>query len=285
MSLFKRWNVLNYLATAVVLWGAAGPISAVEPPGLPPNADAEARAGGTIRYFTAAAIGEMRDKGDEAVRMMREAPEGWSKSPVDPNKIMTAFPALRLREGFTLRAYVYGAGGNGNGVVWAMPADAEFPEPEDCPRLESRFLKVPKPLDALDDVMDGIDGDDTAEAYLQASLLRRELKEFGARWHGIVWGTHQILDADPLVGSRDENGDPMRTPRGKPNDWKWIGSRPADWRPRVKLEVGKAIVEFYTFSGYRKESIHRYVDEYRRGKFRPKVEEKTIAEGLPGYVF
>ena len=48
---------------------------------------------------------------------------------------------------------------NGNGFVWAMPVDAEFPDPEKCPRLKNVFLEPPKPPAALDDYMDAIDGD------------------------------------------------------------------------------------------------------------------------------
>jgi len=268
--------------TMTMLIGAPLAAEAGEKP--PANRDAGAPAVAETVRFTAAKITELRDQAATLMEVPEKTPEGWSKSRVDPTKILRVFPALKLREGFTFRAYQYLAGGNGNGVVWAIPIDAEFPAPEDCPTLENRFLNVPKPLDALDDVMDAITGDDTAEAYLQASLLRRELKEFGAMWHGILWGTHYIVDADPLNAPRDEN-DPMRTPHGKSEDWKWLGPRPADWRPRVTLEAERAVVEFYTFSGYRKESVYRYVDTYRRGKFRARVEETKIAEGGPGFVF
>jgi hypothetical protein len=240
--------------------------------------------GDTVR-FTAAKIAQLRERVAELATVPDSTPEGWSKSKVDPTKLLALFPALRLRQGFTLRAYQFKDTGNGNGFVWAMPAGAEFPRPEDCPRLESHLLKAPKPYDALDDAMDAIEGTDTAETYLQASLLRRELKDFGAMWHGVVWGTHHVVDENPLKGAGDANADPMRTPMSKPKDWQWLEPSPADWSPRVTLEPGRVVVTFYTFSGYEKERIYRHIDVYRRDKYRPRVEEKVISKGAAGYMF
>lgn len=236
----------------------------------------------TVR-FKGATIAKSREQAAEIALPPEKTPAGWSKSLGNPAKMLEVFPALRIREGFTLRAYQFKEEGNGNGFVWAMPKDAEFPAPADCPRLENHFLKAPKPYDALDDVMEAIEGPDTADAYLQASLLRRELKDFGGIWHGLVWGPHYILDEDPLKKVADKNADPMRTPRTKPHEWKWLEPRPSDWAPRVTLEKDRATVTFYSYNGYEKERIYRHVDIYRRGKFRPRVEEAKIAEGKAGY--
>lgn len=264
---------------------AAPPAAATPPqkPTVPRHADAPTN-GNTVR-FTAAQVAKLREQVVERVQVPESAPEGWSKSRVDPMKVLALFPALRLREGFTLRAYQFKEEMNGNGFVWAMPVDAEFPAPEDCPRLESHFLKAPKPYDALDDAMEAIEGNDTPEAYWQASLLRRELKDFGALWHGVNWGTHYIVDADPLQQVRSENADPMRTPMTNPGDWQWLEPKPTDWTPRVTLEPDRVVVTFYTYSGYEKERLYRHVDVYRRGKYRPRVEEARIAEGQMGFMF
>jgi hypothetical protein len=248
-------------------------------------ARAHVAAGEPAARFTAEHITKLRERVADVSQVPESTPAGWSKSRVDPTKVLALFPALRLRTGFTLRAYQFKEQGNGNGVVWAMPVDADFPEPKDCPRLESHFLNAPKPYDALDDVMEAIAGDGTAEAYLQASLLRRELKDFGALWHGILWGTHFVVDADPLKSVVDENADPMRTPQTKAADWRWLEPKPSDWTPRVTLEPDRAVVTFYTFSGFDKEALYRHVDVYRRDKYRPRVEEAKIAEGASGYRF
>jgi len=45
--------------------------------------------------------------------------------------------------------------------------------------------------------MAAIEGDGSPESYIQASLLARELREFGVRWHGCDWSTQEILDKNP----------------------------------------------------------------------------------------
>ena len=71
--------------------------------------------------------------------------DGWSISDCDPNDLLRVFKALRLKSGFALHAYEYRAAGNGNGIIWAVPADAPLLAPEDCPKLEDMFLGPPKP--------------------------------------------------------------------------------------------------------------------------------------------
>jgi len=274
------------LANAADHAGAKTPPAGAESkqkPGILGNADVKQN--GDVVRFDAAKVAALRERVMEIATVPENTPDGWSKSQVDPRKLLAEFTALRLREGFTLRAYQFKEEGNGNGFVWAMPIDADFPAPEDCPRLESHFMKAPKPFDALDDVMEAIEGDDTAEAYWQASLLRRELKDFGALWHGIIWGTHNVVDDDPFRGVGTENSDPMRVPQSRPGDWKWLEPRPTDWTPRVMLEPNQVVVTFYTFSGFDKEAIYRHVDIYRRGKYRARTEETKIAEGASGYRF
>jgi hypothetical protein len=59
--------------------------------------------------------------------------------------LLRAFPALRPKEGYALRAYQYRDDGDGNGFVWAVPESAPFPDPETFPRVEGAFLQPPKP--------------------------------------------------------------------------------------------------------------------------------------------
>lgn len=76
-------------------------------------------------------------------------PEGWSISACDPNGLLGVFKALRLKAGFALHAYEFRSGGNGNGVIWPVPANAPLLDPEDCPQLEDVFLGPPKPPGAV----------------------------------------------------------------------------------------------------------------------------------------
>lgn len=245
--------------------------------------------GDTVKRFTAKQIKQWRERAAEISALPEGTPEGWSKSRVDPKKVLDLFPKLRLRKGYVLRAYVYRSDGNSNGFVWALPVDAEYPAPADCPRLESHFLKPPKPFDALDDVMEAIEGDDVPEAYLQASIFRREIREFGAGWHGVRWGFYTVIDANPWQGGAADGDDsPLSRPQSKPQQWKWVGTKPTQWSPEVRFERDRAVVTFYSYTplvGHlddnkiEKERIIFHTDTYRRGKFRPLVVEKKIAEG------
>lgn len=144
--------------------------------------------------FTAKKLTQLRRRASKAAKQPDKLPEGWFKSIVDPMDVLAVFNPLRIKDGYILRAYQCYAGGNGDGFVWAMPVDAEFPDPEDCPRLEGAFLKPPVPPSALENVMDAIDGDGSSWSYMYASLLAREFAEFGAMWHGCSWDTHYVWE-------------------------------------------------------------------------------------------
>ena len=58
-------------------------------------------------------------------------------------KLLAAFDALQIKSGYVLRAYQYRAEGNANGVVWAMPIDADWPPPTECEAVPDGIV-VPK---------------------------------------------------------------------------------------------------------------------------------------------
>jgi hypothetical protein len=235
--------------------------------------------------FSAAKIKEIREKAAKTVTTPEDTPEGWAKSRVNPNKLLDVFTPLKIRKGFVLRAYTFREDENGNGVIWAMPSNAEFPEPKDCPTLETHLLRAPKPSEALDDAMEAIEGDNSAWSYLAASLLRREFSEFGAVWHGANWSLHFVLDKDPWLAAPPKEGEPtLDRPTAKAAEWTWLEEAPKDWRPQVKVEKDRVTVTFYTYCGLEKQRLYRHTDTYKSGKLRAKVEEKPIAEGPPGFM-
>ncbi|MDY0165097.1 MAG: PDZ domain-containing protein [Thermoguttaceae bacterium] len=213
------------------------------------------------------------------------APAGWAKSEHDPNRLVDLFKPLRLRKGYVLRAYVFRENGNASGVVWAMPENAEFPEPKDSPTLENHVFNAPKPWDALDDLMEAIEGDGSEWSYMAASVLRRELREFGASWHGIEWGTHVILEDDPWKKPPAEDDFPPSRPTTPAGQWKWSAARPQHWAPTVRIEPDRVTVTFYTFTGKAPERIFRHVETYRPGRYRARVEDQLIGQGKGGFLF
>ena len=213
-----------------------------------------------------------------------ESPAGWSRSHTDPVAIVAATEVLRVKPGYKLVGYRYRAGGNGNGIVWALPASAPFPEPYECDVLEDQFAKPPRPHDATGP-MDVIEGDGSAWSYLAASLLSRELLEYGAMWHGIGWGTHEIICRDPWKNPQRPTSPLREGPHTPTEQWNWIESPPDDWRPNVKVTAAWVVVRFFTFTGMGVETIVRADDAYPANSYRPEMGLTTIGEGFEGYIF
>jgi hypothetical protein len=178
---------------------------------------------------------------------------------------------------------LFTASGNGNGVVWALPADAPWPEPDACPKCDDAF-ESPRPDGALPDYMDAIDGDGTPMAYMSASLLARELAEFGALWHGCGWSVHRILGSNPLT-EPPAASDLTDGPSDIAN-WTWKAETPREWQPVVEVDGDSVHVTFHTFSGLGEEAILRHVDVFTPGRYSFRQEEPVaIATGPVGYVF
>lgn len=223
-------------------------------------------------------INNIRSNLTEIRKPLYKSPQGWSKSVVDPNRLIDYFPALRIKTGYKLVSYQFIEDLNGNGFVWAIPCDASFPEPDQCQWLVGRsflkFFEVPKPLGALDDFMECIEGDDTPLAYLSASIFARETNEFGAIWHGCRWDTHEILSSEL------KKIDPIPYALVL-KDMK----RPVKLTPRVIVGRDTVKVIFYTYSGLNEEAVCRHVDTYKRGSYVFTTEETIVAKGQGGYYF
>jgi hypothetical protein len=256
--------------------------------------------------FPLAEMNRLRKRAVRAREITDTPPEQWSKSTTDPMALLAVFAPLWLREGYVLRAYQYRHGGDGHGVVWAMRADAVFPEPAQCrqedelpvgtylrmmaarqaePFSRSAWLSAPKPPAALNDCMAAVEGDGSPWSYLCASLLARELREFGAMWHACDWSTHIILDRNPLGDRRIGELGSLRIPSGGPEHWTWLEAEPGDWRPQVTLDAQAASVTFFTFDGLRRQVLCRHTDRYVANQYCFTTESKPIAMGPKGYVF
>ncbi|HUT79046.1 MAG TPA: hypothetical protein VM285_15210 [Polyangia bacterium] len=243
-------------------------------------------------YFTKRRFnGLFRHRGVESPRSVGvEPPDGWSKIAPDPMALLAGYPHLRLRSGLVLRAYQYRSGGNGNAVVWAMPADAPYPEPWECATDEWRFASPPRPAGVLDDFMEAVEADDTAEGYVSASIFARDCAELGAMWHGCGWSTHTILFSDPFTDKQARKWgfvvESPWPPEMARTGWCWIGPRPRRWEPRFTRAAAGPTVTFHTFSALGQESITRHVDVCPPGG-RLVSPRRTVhlAEGPGGFLF
>ena len=237
--------------------------------------------------FPITKVNALRNRAAKAPQHSDNAPDGWSISSVDPIKMLGVFTALKMKPGFVLRAYLFRSGGNGNGVIWAMPTNAPFPEPSECPRLTDQFLEPAKPPLALDDLMDAIEGDGTPWSYLSSSLFARDAQEFGAMWHGCHWSTHKILGADPCPPGRSSKrrSSDIDGPSDDPDCWTWNEAKPYEWRPSFEQVNDQITISFLTHSGLGQEAIYRNSDSFREGCYRFESESVVIAAGQGGYVF
>lgn len=106
-------------------------------------------------------------------------PDGWFASTYDANDLISVFDTLLLKPGFALRAYEFRQDLGGDGIIWAVPADASKPPPDRDSGLFGGLSHPPKPLGAVP-LMLAIEGDRSPWSFLSASILRREAAEFGA---------------------------------------------------------------------------------------------------------
>jgi hypothetical protein len=97
---------------------------------------------------------------------------------LDP--FVAAFPHLRLREGYHIRAYVlFRRGKLAGGLPFAVPADVSPPDPWSCIDY-SVATGTPQPyFDGMSVFLDALqDGPDEPEAYLCASVFARDVWNF-----------------------------------------------------------------------------------------------------------
>ena len=167
---------------------------------------------------------------------------GWFASAYDANDLMRVFDTLWLKAGFALHAYVYREGSNGNGIIWAVPADAPLIAPEECPRLDDTWLQPPRPPGAVW-LIQAIEGDGSPWSYLSASILCREAAEFGAVWHGCVWTDQTIISKPPRQtdgrDTPDDGGSTLRRQLGILMDIH-SGLLPTNWLVRTFGFLGRA---------------------------------------------
>ena len=223
--------------------------------------------------FSVDRIQSLRRAIARATRFPDNGSDGWRKSPVDPCLVLNVFRLLHLLPGCTLRAYQFRLGGNGNAFVYAMPVNSPFPEPDECPRDEFRFLEPPVPSGALSDVMAAITGDGSPESYMQASIFAREIVEFGALWHGSEWSMHEIIAANSRCLAAERQA-----------EWEWMEFAPVEWSPTVTM--GDQIVsEFYSYTILGGERLTRHVHSFQNGSYVCVASDRMIAKGPDCVVF
>ena len=211
-------------------------------------------------------------------RVSFDGPEGWSKCTLNPMAVLAFFDTLWLKPGFVLRAYQYRNCASGKGAVWALPVGASFPEPASLSPNQT-----PRPTDALDDVMEIIEGDGSPWSYFCASLLARELGDFAGYGAGVSWMTQLVLDGDPWINPNGSAHALAGQGFSSTNDgWSWKEFKPLDWSPTVYMKDDAVTVRFFSFSGFGRQRIILSEDSYRPGNYIFRRSEQVLASGPEG---
>jgi hypothetical protein len=209
------------------------------------------------------------------LKVIDEQGFGWSKSTGNPENIVKGFSQLRIKEDYKLKAYQYTEGGNGNGIVWAIPYEEELTDIRECTRLEEYFLSPPKPDFALEDFMEAIIGDKSPLSYLQASVVYHELHEYGAMWHGVSWGRDVILPVDDNMDISSYH-----------YEWEMMGEYPEFIEPHFYYnEEGNPVVVFYTINDIGTITLNRYEHTFSKEDYTLNVNKTCIATAGGGIIF
>lgn len=186
----------------------------------------------------------------------------WFVSTVNPASTLLKLPGLELKPGFRMVSYLYRMDELGAGMVWAVPEElSSTADLEAALRGCSTLAKLPKPQGALPHFMEAIVGDRSPTSFIIASILRRELQEFGAMGQRCNWGHHRLIDAIPAKVQ-----------------WVWKGEQAKDLTPKVKLLPNdQAAVEFFTCRMAAPYTIYRHVDQYPTGLYKSNGVDQSLA--------
>jgi hypothetical protein len=189
---------------------------------------------------------------------------------------------LQLNAGYRVRGSLFQNGGNGNGFLWAVKigkSNKKSPRLVGMPRPDMGLvLPALRPDDACSDTMEAITGNFSPFSYLEASILKRELQEFGASWHGLNWCTYKIL-ASPDDACRGLIGG------GGPEQWSWTARKFNDLRPRVNVKSDKVVVTFHARSDLGCAHINRFEDTFKSDSYVSTSTQTEVARGRGGFVF
>ena len=236
--------------------------------------------------FSIRRVNRLRQAAERARTDLPPIPDGWSASACRANELLRVFDALWLKPGFALHAYEYRIGGNGNGIIWAVPTDAPLLAPGDCPGNDDVFLRPPQPPRAVP-LMQAIEGDGSPWSYLSASILSREAAEFGAIWHGCVWSDQTVLSKAPRQADGLETEDRARKLTGDApvSNWTWCGAVPPLWKPTYADKGTTRQVVLHIHNPVEREEIYRATDTYPAGSYDGETETTVLCRGEGGFVY
>lgn len=185
----------------------------------------------------------------------------WLVSTVNPASVLLKLPGLWLKPSYRLVGYLYRAAPEGAGLIFALPETLSTTAHLQKALASSTIASPPQPEGAMPSFMTAIDGDRSAASFMVASLLRRELQEFGAMGKRQTWSHHRLIHALPT------------------QPWQWRSEIPKDWLPKaIVMPDGQAAVEFFSCQIGRQDVVlYRHLDRYPAIGYQATSLDKAIA--------
>ncbi len=186
----------------------------------------------------------------------------WFISSMDPGAALLKLPGVTVQPGYRLVTYLHRTPADGIGITWAVPeAMSTTAQLETALTAKCDLQHPPKPAGALADLMEVIRGDGSPQSFLIASLLRRELREFGTLGKFCNWTHHRLINAVP--------------PQVK---WDWKAKQPQDFSPKVLVYPDqKVAIEFFTCRVTAPVAIFQHVDQYAPNQYKAASADRAIA--------
>ncbi|HEY9858787.1 MAG TPA: hypothetical protein V6D16_04715 [Candidatus Obscuribacterales bacterium] len=186
----------------------------------------------------------------------------WFVSAVNPAATLLKLPGLKLKPNFRLAGYLYRVPEGGVGSIWALPEEfSTTAHLEKALASSGDRTQPPQPSGALADFMEAVEGDRSASSYLVASILRRELQEFGVLGKYCEWSHHHLINAIPPQ-----------------INWQWRKEAPKELTPKVANSPdGRIAVEFFTCRVVPPVALFRHLDQYAAGTYKATCTNQALA--------
>jgi hypothetical protein len=186
----------------------------------------------------------------------------WFISSTNPGTALLKLRGLKLKPDLRMVSYLHRMGADGVGVTWAVPemlsATAQL---EKALTDSGDRTQPPHPSGALADVMEAVDGDYSPGSFMVASILQRELKEFGAMGKFCNWKHHRLIETLPAQVS-----------------WEWKIEAPKDLSPKLKVfPDSKVAIEFFTCRVVAPIAIYQHIDQYPQGQYKATCLDRAVA--------
>lgn len=186
----------------------------------------------------------------------------WFVSSIDPGAALLQLKGLRVKPGMRLVPYLVRTPRGGVGHICAVPEGSSTTQFLESALPEgTEWHYPPFPEGSLNNTMLALEGDRSALSYVIASILRREMEEFGATGRDRQWSQHRIVSSLP-----------------KQVQWRWKGKSPQNFSPKVKvMDDGQAAVEFFSCRTAKPFALFRHFDRYDGESYLATSKDDAIA--------